>query len=51
MDLVGFTTSLSVQRRDLALGVRLAWEEFDANRQAFRYPLLPTVVIWLQYLL
>lgn len=33
---MGFTTSLRVQKRDLKQGFRLARQEYDVNREAFR---------------
>eukprot|EP00903_Cladosiphon_okamuranus_P009107 g8702.t2 len=35
-DLMGFTTALRIQRKDLRQGARLAWQEIDMYREAFR---------------
>lgn len=35
-DLMGFTTAMRIQRKDLRQGARLAWQEFDMHRDAFR---------------
>ena len=33
---MGFTTALRIQRKDLRQGARLAWQELDMYREAFR---------------
>ncbi|CAM9162183.1 unnamed protein product, partial [Hapterophycus canaliculatus] len=35
-DLMGFTTAIRIQRKDLRQGARLAWQELDMYREAFR---------------
>ncbi|CAM9337704.1 unnamed protein product [Ectocarpus fasciculatus] len=35
-DLMGFTTAMRIQRKDLREGARLAWHEFQTHREAFR---------------
>ena len=35
-DLMGFTTALRIQKKDLRQGARLAWQEIDMYREAFR---------------
>ncbi|CAM9116310.1 unnamed protein product [Ectocarpus sp. 4 AP-2014] len=35
-DLMGFTTAMRIQRKDLREGARLAWQEFETHREAFR---------------
>lgn len=37
IDLMSFTMPMSVQKKDMRQGLRLAWQEFDIKREAFRY--------------
>lgn len=48
---MGFTTSLRVQKRDLEQGIRLAWQEYDMNKEAVRCTLnYRTVYIYSIYM-